>query len=388
MSKTEPRNAPNIGFDVEISSGGRAYVEHVAGQAAERTVSPTRVVARAHARRRRLAVLSLVVVGLAAIGLWAWLSNPNTNVPPDAVARVNGEYIYEKDIDREINLTKASLYLSKGNTDKLPSRASVLEDLISRKMQVQDAKRAGVIVTAVEVDNAMKAITDRTGVSQEKLASALGNYNLKLEDMRDITSDIVLINKYIGEYVARGATSDLDVQTKKNDWLTSLAQTSKIDRLKAPGVGPAPRVGSEAPDFTLTDLGGKQVKLSALRGRPVMINFWATWCPPCRAEIPVLVQTYAETHKSEATDDGNAPYEILGVATQSDQPTIKAFVKELGINFPVLPDADNRVTSDLYHVIPIPTSFFIDKDGIIRDIHVGPVERPKMEQWLNIGNRE
>ena len=76
------------------------------------------------------------------------------------------------------------------------------------------------------------------------------------------------------------------------------------------------------------------------------------------------------------------PYEILGVATQSDKPTIEAFVKELGINFPVLPDADNRITSDLYHVIPIPTSFFVDKDGIIRDIQVGPVDRPKLEQWL------
>src|SRR6184192_3677394 len=108
MSKTESRNAPDIAFDVEISSGGRAHAESITGETAERAVSPTRVVARAQARRRRLTILSLVVVGLVALGTWAWLSNPNTNVPPNAVARVNGEYIYEKDIDREINLTKAS----------------------------------------------------------------------------------------------------------------------------------------------------------------------------------------------------------------------------------------------------------------------------------------
>ena len=59
----------------------------------------------------------------------------------------------------------------------------------------------------------------------------------------------------------------------------------------------------------------------------------------------------------------------------------KDFAKEFGINFPVLPDAENRVT-DLYHVLPIPTSFFVDKDGIIRDIQVGPVDRPLLEKWL------
>lgn len=379
MSKTEPRSAPNIGFDVEISSGGRAYGEAASAVSPDaRTISPTRTAAKEASRRRRTAVLSLVVVGLTAIALWAWLSNPNTNVPPDAVARVNGEYIYEKDVDREINLTKASLYLSKNSRDNLPSRASVLEDLISRRMQVEDARKAGVTVSVAELDNAMKAIMDRTGVTQDKLATALGNYNLKLQDMRDITSDVALINKYIGDYVAKGATSDLDVQTKKNDWLTTLSQTSKIYRLKAPGVGAAPRVGLEAPDFTLSDLNGKQVKLSALRGKPVMINFWATWCPPCRAEIPTLVQAYADAQKGTA----DAPYRILGVATQSDQPTIQAFVKELGVNFPVLPDVDNRITSDLYHVIPIPTSFFIDKDGIIRFVQVGPVDGPMMDKWL------
>lgn len=381
MSKTEPQPKPDIAFDVEISSGGRAYEEWATGDTAERTISPNRVFAKTKARRRKAAIWSLLVVGMAAIGLWAWLSNPNTNVPPDAVARVNGEYIYEKDVDREINLTKASRYLSKSNRDDLPSRASILEDLISRKMQTQDAEKAGVTISPGELDNAMKDITDRTGVSEDRLAAALDNYTLKLEDMRGITADVLLINKYIGEYVAQGAASDEEVQTKKNDWLTTLAQTSKIDRLKASGSGPAPRVGSEAPDFTLTDLEGKEVKLSDLRGRPVLINFWATWCPPCRAEIPTLVQTYAETHKDEA-GSGSPPYEILGIATQSDKPTVEAFGKEFGIKFPILLDADNRITGDLYHVVPIPTSFFVDKEGIIRHIQIGPVDRAKLDQWL------
>ena len=370
---TEPRNVPNPGFEVEIKSGGRAYDEN-APTPQPRTVSPTRAAAKAHRRRLYWTISAVVVVLLGAVGLWAWISNPNTNVPADAVARVNGEYIYEHDIDRELDLTRMTNELSNASNSNLPSRAQVLEDLISRKMQVQDAKKAGVDVSKAEVDNAMKGILDRTGLNEQQLEAALAKHNLKIDDMRLVTGDVLLVNKYIGQYVVQGATSDTDIQNKKNDWLTSLTQTSKVDRLKSAGSGVAPRVGSEAPDFTLTDLSGKQIKLSSLRGRPVMINFWATWCPPCRAEIPTLVQAYGETHK------GNN-YEILGVATQSDAPTITAFSKELGMNFPVLPDNDNRV-SDLYHILPIPTSFFIDKDGIVRDIQIGIVDRPTLDKWL------
>jgi len=381
MSKIEPASKPDIGFDVEINSGGRAYDASATSEGV-RAVSPTRLAAKEQARRRRVIIISLLAVGVAAVALWGWLSNPNTSVPSDAVARVNGEYILEKDVDREINLTKASLELSQvlsgtngvDTKTTLPSRAQVLEDLITRKMQVQDARKAGVVVGDTDIESAVQAIMERTGVSQEKLEAALAKYGLTLDDLREITGDVALINKYIGDYVASGAKDEQDVQNKRNDWLTSLAQTSKIDRLKASGAGPAPQIGKEAPDFTLTSLDGKEVKLSDLRGKPVLVNFWATWCPPCRAEIPEIVQTYKETHKDN--------YEIVGIATQSDRPTIEAFAKEFGILFPVLPDADNRITSDLYHVIPIPTSFFIDKDGIIRDIHIGPVDRTLLEKWL------
>jgi peroxiredoxin len=133
-------------------------------------------------------------------------------------------------------------------------------------------------------------------------------------------------------------------------------------------------VGAEAPDFTLKDLSGKDVTLSSLRGKPVMINFWATWCPPCREEIPVITKLYGETK-------GGTSYEVLGVATQSDASTIRAFADEFAMDFPLLPDANSNVVSS-YHVLPIPTTFFVDKDGIIRFIQTGPVRREVMEEWL------
>src|SRR3954451_25339903 len=258
MSQAEPQkaNPSNLGFEVEITSGGRAQDTSTSPDE-PRELSPARLAAKAAQRRRRFNIALVIGILLAGIGSWAWISNPNTNVPPDAVARVNGEYIYEGDITREIDLSKVAIELSHGNMDSVPGRSKVLEDLISRKMQVQDAKKAKLAVAPSEVDASMSDIYTRTGLTEKDLEAALKKYNLKLEDMRAITADVVLINKYIGQYVVRDATNDQDVQTRRNDWLTQLSQTSKVDRLKSSGSGPEPRVGAEAPDFTLRDLNGK-----------------------------------------------------------------------------------------------------------------------------------
>ncbi len=373
MARTDPRNVPTPGFDVEIQSGGRAHDASQAPRVAA-TLSPARAAAKARTRQRVLAVLIVGLLGLSGIATWAWLSNPTSNIPSDAVARVNGEFIYERDVNRELDLSRATNDLSKKESAQLPSPATVLEDLISRKMNLQDAKKAGVTASPDEVDNALQDILGRTGLSTDQLATALGKYSLKLDDVRQIASDVYTINKYIAGYVVAGASSDEDRRNRINDWQSTLARTSKIERFKQAGVGTAPTVGSQAPDFALKDLNGKEVKLSSLRGQPVMINFWATWCPPCRSEIPTIADVYKGTHK-----DG--VYQVLGVATQSDQQTIQAFTQEFGMTFPVIPDADSQATS-LYHVLPIPTTFFIDKDGIIRQIQIGPVDRPLMEKWL------
>jgi peroxiredoxin len=376
MSTTQPaqHSDSDLGFEVEIQTSGRA---HDSGRAAPTaptaTLSPTRAAAKAQARRRNLTLLIVGAVGLAILGLWAFLSNPSFNVPSDAVARVNGEYIYNRDVTREIDLARATFELAK--SDEQPqSPGQVLETLIDRKLQTQDAKRNGVTVSEQELDTAVKGVLERVGVSGEAMKATLEKYNLTLDDLRLTISDAYLINKYIGTFVA-GANSEQDALSRKNEWQTNLALNSRIEYLKSPGTGPAPTVNSEAPDFTLRNLAGEEVKLSELRGKPVMINFWATWCAPCRSEIPEIVKMYRETH-------ANANYEILGVATgNSAIETVKAFAQEFDMRFPLLPDSDNHVTN-LFHVLPIPTTFFIDKDGIIRETQIGPVDRAMMEKWL------
>lgn len=128
---------------------------------------------------------------------------------------------------------------------------------------------------------------------------------------------------------------------------------------------PAPIVGRLAPDFTLKTLDGQTVTLSELRGRPVLINFWASWCGPCRLEMPHLVATY-EKHKDQG-------FVILGIdMTFSDSVSdVEAFVKKFGVAFPILLDETGEVTNELYKVQGTPTSYFINREGVITYRHVG-----------------
>src|SRR5438045_4068670 len=107
MGKTESPNAPPPGFDVEISSGGRAFDAGVPSEGeVARILSPNRAAAKERTRRRVMALVALSAVVLLVVVGWAWRSNPDTNKPPDAVARVNGEFIRERDVTREIDLTR------------------------------------------------------------------------------------------------------------------------------------------------------------------------------------------------------------------------------------------------------------------------------------------
>ena len=372
MAKTEPRTSPPA-FEIEITSGGRAADSSDVAPKEALTLSPARAAAKARARRRT----TLIVLGagalLAGFALWMWLSNPLALVPGDAVARVNGEFVYERDVSREADMRRA-LGPPDGNPDAtVPSPASLLEEIIYRKLQVQDARKAGVAATPDEVDRGLANLVSAQKTTEAGFADSLSRYNLTLDDVRAYITGILLAGKREGQVMERGA-SEQERQTLRNEWQTRLAQEARIERLKPAGSGPAPRVGSEAPDFSLKALDGAEIKLSSLRGRPVMLNFWATWCPPCRAEIPTIVDVYRNAQSG-------TQFEILGIATQSNRETIQAFADEFAMTFPLLPDVESRLTS-LYHVLPIPTSFFIDRDGIIRDVRVGVVDKETMERWL------
>lgn len=125
----------------------------------------------------------------------------------------------------------------------------------------------------------------------------------------------------------------------------------------------AANLGYLAPDFTLTDLGGQSVSLSSFRGKPVLLNFWASWCPPCRKEMPEL-QKFHERYGDQIA--------LLGVNWGESAKTVKEFLESFGVRYLNL--LDERGTAFvLYRLTGIPESFFIDPEGFIRGVWIGPL---------------
>lgn len=130
---------------------------------------------------------------------------------------------------------------------------------------------------------------------------------------------------------------------------------------------------TKAIDFKLKDLDGNEVSLSSLKGKKVFLNFWATWCPPCKAEMPEIEKLYQETKDSDLV--------ILAVDIGENLNTVKPFINENKYNFKVLLDYDQSVASQ-YNIASIPTSYFIDADGNIVSTHIGAMTLDQMKSYI------
>jgi len=154
------------------------------------------------------------------------------------------------------------------------------------------------------------------------------------------------------------------------------AQTPvEVHRTPQPSLEAGNRPGLAAPNFTLKTLAGPEASLSEYKGRPLLINFWASWCKPCRGEMPDIVAAY-QAHQGTGL-------EVLAInlTDQEGMKDIRKFVAEFQMPFPVLLDEKGRVRR-LYALIGVPTSVFIGTDGVVRLINPGPITKETLERGL------
>ncbi len=137
--------------------------------------------------------------------------------------------------------------------------------------------------------------------------------------------------------------------------------------------GGPPRQGAPLANFSLTDLNGKSVQLSDFAGRPVLINAWATWCPPCKMEMPDLNAFYQQYR-----DQG---FVILAVNAGETAGQARAYVQQLGLTFPVLLDPNEHLM-DTLHINDFPTSILVGRDGLVKTIYIGRMDRPTIDAQI------
>ena len=152
--------------------------------------------------------------------------------------------------------------------------------------------------------------------------------------------------------------------------------TSDAQVAARPDAVPGIKVGTLSPEIDLETLAGGRVKLSKLRGHPVVITFWGTWCPPCRDEFPEL----AAAHRKYRAQG----LEVIAV-NQRDQELserdVEAFAKEFEVEFPVALDGRGRSRRN-YRLVALPTTVFVDAQGVMRTIHSGPISPAQLAVGL------
>lgn len=177
-------------------------------------------------------------------------------------------------------------------------------------------------------------------------------------------------------YAVLGFASSALVSASSPDWRLPLTLLAKA--VAAPTAARSERpvaVGQPAPPLALPDLAGQIVTLNAYQGRPVIVNFWATWCAPCREEMPLLQQVH-NAHQ-------RAGLIVLGISqdTADRLASVRTYWTQSGWTFPSLLDPDGAV-AQRYQVFLIPSTIFINAQGVVAAIHHGPINATQIEQYL------
>jgi cytochrome c biogenesis protein CcmG, thiol:disulfide interchange protein DsbE len=137
------------------------------------------------------------------------------------------------------------------------------------------------------------------------------------------------------------------------------------------GISGGPLVGQPAPAFTAGDLAGGEIGLASFRGKPLLLNFWATWCVPCRQELPTL-QGFASDQRGRLA--------VLGLDELEGAADVTGFIRSLDVSYPLALDRDGSI-AQRFRVQGLPTSFLIDAQGIIRQTHLGALDASTLRSW-------
>ena len=319
------------------------------------------------------------------------LGTATVTADANVVASVDGAPISRVEWQKAVAIDRAMSQLA-GQTP--PNAEVTLDRLINQRLvlrQTADKIIASDAGTEARAQERLAQLEQNWRADDAAVDRALASVNLSRQDLLAEIKRLLVVESYLkqiqepaawlaaqraqaqvgvlAELAAPPVTPTLAAQTAAPTLAAQVITTPTPTENIPLGIAP----GQLAFDFTLDDVSGQRIKLSDLRGHPVVINFWATWCPPCRQESPALQSAYQRFR-----DKGVI---LLGVDLKENAETIQNFTTQFGLTYPLLLDRDGAV-SERYQVRGIPTTVILDADGVVRARHVGPLTEDKFAEYV------
>jgi thiol-disulfide isomerase/thioredoxin len=331
-----------------------------------------------------LAVAGIGVLAGRLLNAPAGAGIPGAGAPDEAWAYVDGVPVSAAAVDTEFAVQlvlreQLSGQGLAGGDAEAAFRREIVDRLVNRQIVLNDATRSGVAVTDAEIDAELPGLGANFGIDTEMLRQGVfaRQPDLAEADWRAWGAQQVFLTRYLAtERAQQLVTQSLMTIGQSQDPVTAIAavlfESADVRFVIDGEVVAAAREGQPAPDFTLPAPDGTSMKLSDFRGRPVMINFWATWCAPCRIEMPLFVNAY-ESNKEELV--------IIGVNSQERPDQVIPYVQSAGLTFPIV--IDDGTASAIYRVTALPTTFFVDAEGMLVLAHRGAIRsRPELKPFI------
>lgn len=327
----------------------------------------------------------LAVVGIGAAGLWlgrqrlplAQAPGGGAPVASGALALVDGRAVTERDIDVEAAVQKVlqaqtGRVMADDPVSTAAFRRELLSQVIDQWLLFQASERAGIAVTDADTAADLPRMLGQYGLDPAALQQRVLATGITAAELQAWSRRQVANGRYLQSPAAQALTGGLAADPDRV--AAALQQTADVVLyLGGESVRPA-RQGAPAPALSLPTLDGGTLTLADLKGKPVVLNFWATWCGPCKIEMPLFINAY-DTYKDRL--------EMIGVNVQEQAGPVQAFVGQYGISFPVVLDADGQV-STIYQVRALPTTIFIDANGTVMAMHRGAIlSRPDLQPYLD-----
>ncbi len=280
----------------------------------------------------------------------------------EVLARVNGVALTRADLNKRIALVQVSAWLASGGTLPNLDEDTFVNKWIDSELMAQAAAKANVTATRDEADADIARQLQDAKLNETDLLRQLSLLNLTRDEFAQYDQRALAVQKFIDANVLAGV-SEVEKPARLLTWLIHERATAKIEKPtpstpKSIGV----YAGSIAPDFSVQSLQGGEQSLKSLKGKVVLVNFWATWCVPCREEMPAIQAVY-DAHKDEG-------FVVMGIDERESPEEVTSYMHELDLHIPLYLDGDGKVARQ-YRVFGLPTSVFIGRDGVIREVVIG-----------------